>query len=70
METSNKEQSVGGGGRKGWREWCRQPLAAHSFVINDHPTGSKSGPGKKTDTELAFLRNIEEEMVTGRHEKL
>lgn len=31
----------------------RQPLAAHSMVINDHPSGSDSGPGEKTEMELA-----------------
>lgn len=36
-------------------EWWGQPLAAHSMVINDHPTGLKSGPGGKTDTSLTLL---------------
>lgn len=28
-------------------ERCRQPLAAHSMIINDHPAGSKCRPGEK-----------------------
>lgn len=31
---------------------CRQPLAAHSPVINDHPCGSDSGPGEKQKWSL------------------
>lgn len=36
-----------GVGGSGVVEQCRQPLAAHSMVINDDPTGSNSGPGEK-----------------------
>lgn len=44
METQDRERSVGVGGVG---ERHRQPLAAHSMIINDHPTGSKSGPREK-----------------------
>ncbi len=45
METQDRERSVRWGSGVGER--CRQPLAAHSMVINDHPSGSKSGPREK-----------------------
>ena len=51
METLDRKWSVGWG--SGAEDWCRQPLAAHSVVINDHPTGSKSGSWrKKKETSL------------------
>lgn len=56
METHGRVESgigLGGGdGVLGAGEWCRQPLAAHSMVINDGPSGSESGPGGKTSVAL------------------
>lgn len=36
---------------------CRQPLAAHSPVINDHPCGSDSGPREKQKWSLLSESN-------------